>query len=160
VPAHLAAADLARCLTVPRFDSDLTAPVLLLPHARARRDAQRVQLMSVATPEGWFHDLHYPSYCWAETPSRWRPPGLTADGSSNQHRLDHAPLRRAAADLGAAERHRGQWVVAEAVSPFSALHGRGFPVMLSFVHEDAPAPSALPPEHVAERLLEASHQDS
>lgn len=155
VPASLAAPDLARCLAVPRFDSDLTTPALLLPHARAKRDAQRLQLMSVQTTDGWFHDLLYPGYCWAETPNRWRPPGLRESGSGHQLRFDHAPLRSAAADLDAAEHQRGRWLLADAVSPFAALHGRGFPVMLSFVHGGAAAPSALPPDAVAERLLEA-----
>lgn len=152
VPEHLAAPDLARCLAVPRFDADLNAPVLLAPQARAKRDAQRLLLMSVQAGDGWYHDLLYPGYCWAETPDRWRPPGLLRDEGRQQHRLDHAPLRQAAAELNAAERQPGQWAVAESMSVFGGLAGRGFPVVLSLLHEGWAAASALPPQYVAQRL--------
>ena len=150
VPAHVAAPDLARCLAVPRFDADLAAPVLLLPQARAKRDAQRLQLISVQAGDGWFHDLLYPGYCWAETPDRWRPPGLVP-GDGN-YRLDHPPLHRAAAELNAAERLPGRWALAESMSVFGGLAGRGFPVVLSFLHEGRAAISALPPQRVVQLL--------
>jgi hypothetical protein len=150
VPTHVATPDLARCLAVPRFDADLAAPVLLLPQARAKRDGQHLQLISVQAGEGWFHDLLYPGYCWAETPDRWRPPGLVL-GDGN-YRLDHAPLHQAAVDLNGAERGSGRWVVAESMSVFGGLAGRGFPVALSLLHEGGPAPSTLPPQDVAHKL--------
>jgi len=152
VPARLSAPDLASCLAVPPFDSDLAAPVLLLPHARALRDGQRVQLISVAGADGWYHDVLYPHYCWAETPRRWRPPGLHLDRRTNRHRLDHAPLNRAADQLNAAERGAGRWQVAEQLSPFGALAGRGFPVVLSCLHGDAAAASSITPQALADRL--------
>ena len=152
VPSAPAADDLARCLVVPPFDSDLDAPVLLLPQARARRDGQRVQLISVAGADGWYHDLLYPHYCWAETPHRWRPPGLHHDRRTNRHRLHHAPLHRIAGALNDAERGRGRWRVAEQLSPFGALPGRGFPVVLSCLHGDAPVPSTIAPSTLAEQL--------
>ncbi|HEY6513347.1 MAG TPA: DUF6687 family protein [Burkholderiaceae bacterium] len=149
-PAHVAASDLARCLAVPRFDADLATSVLLLPQARAKRDEQRLQLISVQAGEGWFHDLLYPGYCWAETPDRWRPPGLLlGDGT---YRLDHAPLHQAAAELNAAETRPGRWAVAESMSVFGGLAGRGFPVVLSLLHEGRAAASALAPQDVAQRL--------
>jgi len=151
VPTHVAAPDLARCLAVPRFDADLAAPVLLLPQARAKRDAQCLQLISVQAGDGWFHDLLYPGYCWAETPGRWRPPGLVLDGDN--YRLDHAPLHLAAADLNAADRLPGRWAVAESMSVFGGLPGRGFPVVLSMLHNGRAAASALPPQRVAQLLI-------
>jgi len=150
VPAHVAAPDLARCLAVPRFDADLAAPVLLLPQARAKRDAQCLQLISVQAGDGWFHDLLYPGYCWAETPDRWRPPGLVL-GEQN-YRLDHAPLRQAAIELNGAERGPGRWALAESMSVFGGLAGRGFPVVLSLLHEGRVATSSLPPQRVAQAL--------
>jgi hypothetical protein len=152
VPAHVAAADLASCLAVPRFDADLAAPVLLLPQARARRDAQRLQLISVQTGSGWTHDLLYPGYCWAETPNRWRPPGLVLDAVHETFRLDHPPLQHAAAALNATEQLPGRWAVAESMSVFGGLAGRGFPVVLSFLRDGAAAPSALSPQRVAQAL--------
>src|SRR5262245_1610367 len=151
VSPSLAAADLARCLAVPRFDADLAAPVLLLPQARARRDEQALQLLSVPGPQGWFHDLLYPGYCWAETPGRWRPPGLVTDTARGQYRLESAALHRAAASLNAAERRRGRWCVAESMSPFGGLRGRGFPVVLSMLEGDAIAPSSLAPDDVVQQ---------
>ncbi len=151
VPAALAH-DLGRCIALPRFDCSLEAPLLLLPHARARLDAQRLQLVSVQAVEGWFHDLLYPAYCWAETPQRWRPPGLVWTAGRDNYHLDHAPLRHAAAELNRAERGRGRWAVAEVMSVFAGLPGRGFPVVLSLLHDDAAAPSSLSPQQVATSL--------
>lgn len=151
VPAPLSR-DLGRCIVVPRFDSSLEAPILLLPHARARRDAQRLQLISVQAEEGWFHDLLYPAYCWAETPGRWRPPGLVRTPGRDNHDLEHAPLRHAAAELNAAERARGRWAVADSMSVFGGLAGRGFPVVLSLLHDAAAAPSSLSPQQLANLL--------
>jgi hypothetical protein len=149
VPAALAH-DLERCIAVPRFDSSLEAPALLLPHARARRDARCLQLISVQAGEGWHHDLLYPAYCWAETPQRWRPPGLARE--SENYRLDCAPLRDAAAELNRSERAPGRWAVAESMSVFGALAGRGFPVVLSLLRDGVAAPSALSPKQVAQLL--------
>jgi hypothetical protein len=149
VPARLSAAGLQRCLAVPPFDADLGAPVLLLPQARARRDGQRMQLISVASGDGWYHDLLYPHYCWAETPHRWRPPGLVHDRRTNRHRLDHAPLNQAADALNAVERGAGRWLVATELSPFAALPGRGFPVVLSCMSGEASALSTLAPQALA-----------
>jgi hypothetical protein len=151
VPAALAR-DAARCIALPRFDASLEAPLLLLPHARARRDAQRLQLVSVQAGDGWFHDLLYPSYCWAETPGRWRPPGLTRSPGRENHHLDHAPLRHAAAELNRVEGGRGRWAVAESMSVFGGLQGRGFPVVLSLLHDGAAAPSSLSPRRLATLL--------
>jgi len=135
---------------VPRFDADLAAPVLLLPQARAKHDAQCLQLISVQAGEGWFHDLLYPGYSWAETPDRWRPPGLLpGDG---HYRLDHTPLHRAAAELNRAETRPGRWLLAESMSVFGGLAGRGFPVVLSLLHEGRAAASALSPPRVAQAL--------
>jgi len=158
VPVHLAAPDLTPCLAVPRFDADLTAPVLLLPQARARRDAQALQLASVPGRDGWFHDLLYPGYCWAETPGRWRPPGLVADYAGEQVRLQSPALHRAAASLNAAERRTGRWSVAESMSVFRGLEGRGFPVVLSMLRDGAIAPSSLSPHEVAQHLSELWEQ--
>ena len=118
--------------------------MLLLPQARAKRDAQRLQLISVQAGEGWFHDLLYPGYCWAETPDRWRPPGLVL-GDGN-YRLDHAPLHQAAGELNRVERRPGRWALAESMSVFGGLAGRGFPVVLSLLHEGRAAASSLAPQ--------------
>lgn len=51
-----------------------------------------------------------------------------------------------------AERRPGRWEVAESMSVFGGLAGRGFPVVLSLLHEGRVAVSALPPSRVAQGL--------
>jgi hypothetical protein len=152
LPAAWAEADLDACLHVPSFSAPLSDRVALWPQARARRDAQRVQLVSVPAAGGWFHDLWLPGYVWAETVGPWRPAGLIHSGDGNGHRLEHAGLAAAAARLNAAEPRPGEWRLAQVLSPFGALAGRGFPVVLSFMHGERPAPSGCPPEQVRAQL--------
>jgi predicted membrane-bound spermidine synthase len=68
------------------------------------------------------------------------------------YRLDHAPLHRAAAELNAAERLPGRWALAESMSVFGGLVGRGFPVVLSLLQEGSAAASSLAPQDVTHRL--------
>jgi hypothetical protein len=60
VPWRVARKDIDRCIAVPAFNAALSRDCLLLPQARARLDAERVQLVSVETPGGWYYDLWYP----------------------------------------------------------------------------------------------------
>jgi hypothetical protein len=155
VPRRLAERDLHGALHVPDFNVPLARPNLLPPYARSRWDDERVQLVSVEAGSGWYYDLWYPGYTWAETPRRWRPPGVTSAGSSNVHIFDHPALSEAVGDLSRMETADGQWIVARRLSPFSSLAGRNFPVVLSFLKEDLPAPSSLAPSIVAPRLASA-----
>ncbi len=152
LPAAWAEQDLSRCLHVPSFGEPLSARAALWPQARARLDAQRVQLLSVPHAGGWFHDLWLPAYVWADIVERWRPPGLVHAGAEEGHRLEHAGLQAAAQALQHDETNAGRWLLAQTLSPFGALEGRGFPVVLSFIHDGCAAPSALPPQRVREQL--------
>ncbi|MBI5716078.1 MAG: hypothetical protein HZC37_00115 [Burkholderiales bacterium] len=162
VPAALAEADLAQALAVARFNVSLAEASLVPPQARAQgdggRDGQRLQLLSYETRTGWYHDLWLPGYAWAETPHRWRPPGLGDGGDSNVHRYANAPLDTAARDLGRDERHPGRWAVATTLTPFKALPERAFPIVLSFLREGRPEPSSLSADVVGARL-EAAFAD-
>jgi hypothetical protein len=151
IPARLAQPDLARALAVPTSSAGLRADMLLLPHARARYDEQRLQLISAETAAGWHHDLWLPGYAWAETPHRWPIPGLAADG----HAFQHAGLRRAVQQLAAAERQPGEWQLAERVAFHGTLPGRGYPVLLSFLERGASAPSSLSPAQVEACIADA-----
>jgi hypothetical protein len=155
IPRALAGSDPPRALRVPGFNAKLSSECLLWPQARARFDRERVHLVSVEAEAGWYHDLWYPGYVWADTPRSWRPAGLFAQGDSNAHLLDHPALTDAVDELTRLERACGQWTLARRLTPFSSLEGRGFPVVLSFLADGAPAASALAPELVAERLAEA-----
>jgi hypothetical protein len=152
VPRSIASRALAAALHIPAFCAPLSRAALLPPYARAKHDAQRVQLVSVETDEGHYYDLWLPGYTWAETVGWWRPPGVTHTGSSNAYELRCAALDELVAELTRLETARGSWALARKFTPFATLAGRGFPVVLSFLHDSAPAPSALPPDAVASRL--------
>ena len=154
IPRRLVA-DLQRALRVPSFNMPVSSECLLWPQARARFDRERVHLVSVEADGGWYHDLWYPGYTWADTPRSWRPRGLVfADGGSNEYVLDDAALTAAVDRLSGLERATGQWTLARRVTPFSTLEGRGFPVVLSFMAGGAPARSSLDPELVTEHLAQ------
>lgn len=154
IPRRLAGNDLPRALRVPRFNAPLSSECLLWPQARARLDRERVHLVSVEAEAGWYHDLWYPGYAWADTPRSWRPAGLAAQGDSNEYLLSHAPLADAVGGIARLERAPGKWKLARRLTPFSSLEGRGFPVVLSFLAGGAPAASSLEPGLVAGRLAE------
>ncbi len=148
--------ELDSALRVPEFNALIDDSVWLWPQARNRAHGQAVHLVSVEASDGFYHDLWYPGYMWAETPDRWRAPGLEFSGSTNGYLYAHRPLERAARELRAAERATGRWVLATQVSPFGSIEGRSFPVMLSFLGLDgAPATSALDPEAVGALLAGA-----
>jgi hypothetical protein len=155
IPQRLAGSDLPRALRVPGFNAPLSSECLLWPQARARLDRERIHLVSVEAEAGWYHDLWYPGYAWADTPRSWRPAGLVAQGDSNTYLLDHPALTDAVDELARLERSPGVWTLARRLTPFSTLEGRGFPVVLSFLADERPATSSLEPELVAERLAEA-----
>jgi hypothetical protein len=155
IPRRLAGSELSRALRVPAFNAPFSSECLLWPQARARFDRGRVHLVSLEAEAGWYHDLWYPGYVWADTPRSWRPAGLSAHGDSNTHLLDHPALADAVEELTRLERAHGQWALARRLTPFSSLDGRGFPVVLSFLADGAPASSSLEPGLVAERLAEA-----
>jgi hypothetical protein len=155
IPHRIAGADLARALRVPSFNAPLSSDCLLLPQARAHFDRERVHLVSVEADGGWYHDLWYPGYAWADTPRSWHPAGLSSQEDSNAHLLDHPPLTDAVAELASLEQAAGRWTLAGQLTPFSSLEGRGFPIVLSFLADSRPAASSLAPNVVAERLAKA-----
>ncbi|MEO7095535.1 MAG: DUF6687 family protein [Polyangiales bacterium] len=148
--------DLARALRVPSFNPLIDDSIWLWPHARRRRYGQHAELVSVRATEGWFHDLWLPGYVWADTPNRWSVPGLLATGSSNEWRIERPTLRLAFSKLRDAEHGTGTWTIADRLTPFATLNGRGFPVVASFVDDaGAPAVSSLDPSTVAAVLSPA-----
>ena len=155
LPCVTADSELDAALRVMPFNTPLSDDFALLPHARARLDRERITLQSVECKQGWYYDLSYPGYSWAETPNSWRPPGLTQLETSNLQRLDWPPLKRAVDELDRSEKAEGRWALCREISPFSALEHRGFPVVLSFMSARSPAPSRTPPDEVAAGLARA-----
>lgn len=156
IPAPFASNEIHKALHVPSFNEALSDRCILWPHARARWDREKVCLVSVETSNGWYYDLWYPGYMWADTPDRWRAPGLQFTGSSNGYYYGHEPLTHVVAELQSHEPAEGEWVIAEKVTPFETIPGRNFPVLASFMSQATePAISKLPPEEVASRLAQA-----
>jgi hypothetical protein len=154
IPRDVSHDEFERALHVPVFNEVLSDRALLWPQARARLRETSVHLVSVEAPDGWFHDLWYPGYCWADTHRRPAAPGLVRRGDV-QH-LEHPGLASAVAELARAERAAGSWEVASSVSAFDGLKGRGFPVVVSFLGADGrPAASSIAPPDVASRLAPA-----
>jgi len=151
VPADLCRGRLEAALRVPPFNAAISDEVLFWPQARARWDREKVQLVSVESADGWYYDLWYPSYLWAETPNSWRAPGLdfTSDAS---YRFSFAPLERVARAFQSRERTDVSWRIETDFSLMSSTIGRGYPVVLSVMDLDGPTPSSLGPDSVADRL--------
>jgi hypothetical protein len=153
IPRSLAEANLTKALHIPAFNAPIQDNMWLHPQARHQLDFEKVHLVSVETAEGHYYDLHYPGYIWADAPHAWRAPGITHSGSSNGYSFNHAPLTAAAEELTSRETAPGRWVLVEQLSPFSAVPGRNFPVILSFLDETGrPAPSHLLPAEVISLL--------
>ncbi len=156
IPRSIAQESWQLALSVPAFNAPLGEAIPLLPQVRNRHDRDRVQLVSVESVDGWHYDLYYPGYMWADTPEAWRAPGLEFSGSKNGYYYGHPPLDQAVFELEQAEGGAGRWRIADEVTPFSTLAGRGFPVVLSFLdNDDRPARSDLPPRRVASILAAA-----
>jgi hypothetical protein len=153
VPKHLADEALESALRVPKFNAMITDDLLFWPQARARWDREKVQLVSIESTNGWYYDLWYPAYLWAETPKSWRAPGLHFTANSS-YTLSYEPLKAAARDLEKRELHHGVWGVETDFSLLSSALGRGYPVVLSFMNGMSPTPSSLEPPAVAPRLAE------
>lgn len=155
VALALTAADPVACLQLPGLNEPLSPGMPLLPHARARFDRERVQLVSTELADGIYYDLWYPGYVWADTVSLWRAPGVLGVSSINLHSFQYPQLAAAVAELRELETAAGEWILATELSAFVAVPGRGFPVVLAFMKDGAPAPSALPGSRVAGVLAPA-----
>ena len=155
LPRAKSESDLRTALRLLPFNTPLSDRIALLPHARALFDRERIVLQSVESEQGWYYDLCYPGYSWADTASLWRPPGVVRQETHETDDLQWPPLDEAVAALAADEKGDGSWTCAKEFSPFQALEGRGFPVVLAFMDGGQPAASRTPPEIVAQRLAPA-----
>ncbi len=148
-----------KALYQPGFDGKLDPLEVLPRQVRNMWDSQKFQLISVEMIAGTYFDLMIPEYCWAETPDSWGAPGLHRAGGTNALRFDHPRLWTAVQKLSALEKAAGQWQIVENISAFQTLNGRGFPVVVSFIKNDVPAPSSLPSADVADILAGALLED-
>lgn len=134
------------------FNTLIDDSVWLWPHVRNRRHPEAYHLVSTRYG-GCTYDLWLPGYVWAHTPDRWRPPILEETGDSNVWRIRSEALVGAVEGLQSDERRKGTWTLAEEITPFSAVEGRGFPVVLSFLdRRGATRTSSLTPDQVVSHL--------
>lgn len=145
---------LEQALTMPEFNGLLNNRIWLHPHARNKIDREKVQLVSMETENGWYYDMWYPGYMWAETPESWNAPGLLFTGRRDTYLFDFPPLTAAIQELNQLESGTaGRWLVTSKFTPSLSLKGRASPVVVSFQnanHEQVP--SHIPPEQVADQL--------
>jgi len=153
VPLTVAGYDDGRASYAPEFNEAISSKAVLWPQVRARRDAQQVSLVSVERKTGWFHDLWFPGYLWADTERLWRVPGLTYHDGMSSYELDNLPLIAAFEELQRQELVPGHWALGGTALPFGdELQGR-FPLVGRFVNaEGQPAVSQLLPDRVTTAL--------
>jgi hypothetical protein len=155
VPVGVVGDDPDRALYIPGFNEEISDAALLWPHVRARWDAERVCLVSVESPGGWFHGLWMPGYLWADTAGRWRTPGVEFHDGMEGYEVIHPPLVRAWQDLQMHETARGVWSLANQAFAFQADLQDRFPLTGRFVDDAGRwAPSRLSPHQVAVRLMD------
>jgi hypothetical protein len=153
VPNSVAGGDDERAAYAPEFNEAISDRAVLWPHVRARWDGERVCLVSTERPSGWFHDLWYPGYLWADTEGKWRPPGLTYHEGMSSYALEHAELLEAFAALQAQEPAHGHWALGGTTLSYGAELQERFPLVGRFLDPQGHAAiSRLAPEQVAQVL--------
>jgi hypothetical protein len=150
VPLAVAGDDDERASYAPEFNEAISPKAFLWPHVRALWDAERICLVSTERNAGWFHDVYFPGYFWADTEGKWLLPGLTYHDGMSSYDLDNPRLVAAFEQLQRQEAASGRWGLGGTKLPFGdELQGR-FPLVGRFLDEDGqPAASQLSPDRVA-----------
>jgi hypothetical protein len=150
VPLAIAGDDDGRAAYVPQFNEAVSDRAVLWPQVHSRWDDERVRLISIERPAGWFHSLWYPGYLWADTQDRWRTPGLNYGDGMESYELDHPALLEALKQLQAREPQQGMWAAGNGASPFHRELQSIFPVVARFTSDTGSAStSGLGPDAVA-----------
>ncbi|MFN0055802.1 MAG: DUF6687 family protein [Planctomycetales bacterium] len=153
VPAWVAGEDDRRASYAPGFNEAGSDLGLLWPQARARWDSQRVCLVSVERRSGWFHELWFPGYLWADTEGLWQVPGLTYHDGMGSYTLDHPRLTGAIETFQRIETASGHWGLGGTPLPFGEELQQRFPLVGRFQNDQGEAAaSGLSPDVVARGL--------
>ena len=148
IPASLVESD-QQAAYIPGFNELVSENAILWPQVRARWDAERVCLVSTERPSGWFHDLCYPGYLWADTDGPWTPPGIDYYDSMSSYVISDETLIAAVRSLQGRETAAGQWTLDGTNMPFGTELQEQFPVVCRFVNDDGEAEaSGLSPDVV------------
>ncbi|HVX14666.1 MAG TPA: DUF6687 family protein [Pirellulales bacterium] len=153
VPLDVAGTDDERASYCPDFNEAISESALLWPHVRARWDAERVCLVSMERQRGWFHDLWFPGYLWADTEALWQGSGLKYSEGMGSYRLENPRLIAAFGKLQELESASGHWALGGTEAVVGGELQDRFPLVGRFVGERGQiAASRLRPEAVARAL--------
>jgi hypothetical protein len=153
VPLAVAGHEDERAAYAPDFNAVISDKAVLWPQVRARWDAERVCLVSTERRRGWFHDLWFPGYLWADTEGKWLVPGMTYHDGMGSYDLDSPGLIAAFEYLQRDETAPGQWGLGGTALPFGDLLQKQFPLVGRFLGQDGRAAvSGMGPEQVARAL--------
>ena len=149
VPLAVAGDDDQRTSYVPEFNEAISEKAVFWPQVRARWDSERACLVSVERQTGWFHDLWFPGYLWADTEGLWRVAGLTYHDGMGSYDLDNPRLVAAFEELQRQESAPGRWGLGGTKLPFGSELQNRFPLVGRFFDENArPHISQITPERV------------
>lgn len=153
VPISVAGDDDERASYSPEFNEAISEKAGLWPQVRAWWDAERACLVSVERKTGWFHDLWFPGYLWADTEGLWQVPGLTYHDGMGSYDLDNQGLVAAFEELQRQESAPGCWGLGGIDVPFGEELQERFPLGGRFLDDEGkPAVSQMSPEIVARAL--------
>jgi len=153
IPLEVAGDDGGPVSYVPEFNEQVSEAALLWPQVRARWDFEQVCLVCCERRGGWFHDLWFPGYLWADTAGLWRIRGVDYHDNMSHYTLDHRPLLAAFERLQQQERGAGQWALGGTASPLGDVLTGRFPLGGRFADASgASAASSLAPDAVAAAL--------
>lgn len=148
IPQVIGGDDL-RAAYMPEFNEAISAESIFWPQVRARWDAERVCLVSVERKTGWFHDLWFPGYLWADTEGKWIVPGFSSRGMS-AYQIRNDRLLSAFENLQQEDSASGHWGLGGTTLPFGEELQKQFPLVGRFVNQQGEAVvSALTPGQVA-----------
>jgi hypothetical protein len=154
VPFFVAGDDNEAASYAPKFNEVISEKAILWPQVRNRWDFERVCLVSVERKNGWFHDLCFPGYLWADTQGLWTVPDLTYHDGMGSYDFDNHRMLAAFGELQRNESAPGLWGLGGTQLPFGGELQDRFPLVGRFLDDDgAPAHSQLSPDVVA-RVLE------
>jgi hypothetical protein len=156
VPLSIAGTDDRIASFVPKFNEVISANGILWPQVRARWDAERICLVSVERSGGWFHDLWFPGYLWADTEGLRQVPGMNYHDGMGSYDLRHPHLIAAFESLQDQESGDGLWGLGGTRLPLGTELQRRFPLVGRFSDPAGNAAlSFLSPEIVARRISSA-----
>lgn len=153
IPLNVAGDDDGLASYVPEFNELISDKAILWPHVRARCDGQRVCLVSSERKSGWFHDIWFPGYLWADTENRWIPPGAYNHDGMRSYDIKNPGLVAAMEQLQRLENAAGLWGVGGTSLPFGDALQAKFPLVGRFLDDQGRvAASRLVPEQIAAAL--------